>query len=241
MILPAPCSIENTPPGSPQAPTARQTAVATSSAVPGWPLCALTITGLPVASADAVSPPATENARGKLLEPKTTTGPSGTSIRRRSGLGTGWRLGAAWSIRASTQEPSRATWANSLSWFTVRARSPVSRARGRPVSRCARVSSSSPSATISSAMRSSRAARCSPVVCRRTSKAAPASRSAESTSCAPAAKKSGSSSWLSSGLLARKVSPAPGIGWPAIRLRPCIIVMREVTQLSPGCAKLRCR
>ena len=199
------------------------------------------MTGLPVASADAVSPPTTENARGKLLEPNTTTGPRGTSIRRRSGLGTGWRLGAAWSIRASTQEPSRATWANSLSWLTVRARSPVSRARGRPVSRCARVSRSSPSATISSAMRSSKAARCSPVVCRKSSKAVLACCSAESTSWTPAARNPGSSSRLLSGLLARKVSPPPGIGWPAIRLRPCIVVMRKVTQLSPGCAKLRCR
>ncbi len=46
----------------------------TSSDVPGWAEWALTMTGQPAASADAVSPPATENASGKLLAPKTPTG-----------------------------------------------------------------------------------------------------------------------------------------------------------------------
>lgn len=77
------------PAGKLQAATARHTAVAASSEVPGWPLCALTTTGFPVARAEAVSPPATEKARGKLLEPNTTTGPSGISIRRKSGFGVG--------------------------------------------------------------------------------------------------------------------------------------------------------
>ena len=40
----------------------------------------MTTTGFPAARADAVSPPATENARGKLLAPNTATGPIGRSI-----------------------------------------------------------------------------------------------------------------------------------------------------------------
>src|SRR5690625_7483932 len=50
-------------------------ALVTSSFVPGCDSWAFTITGQPAASAEAVSPPAVENARGKLLAPKTTTGP----------------------------------------------------------------------------------------------------------------------------------------------------------------------
>ena len=56
----------------------------------GWPL---TTTGQPAASADAVSPPAVENASGKLLAPNTATGPIGTSIRRTSGRGIGLASG----------------------------------------------------------------------------------------------------------------------------------------------------
>ena len=41
----------------------------------------------PAASADAVSPPGTEKANGKLDAPKTPTGPIGRSILRRSGRG----------------------------------------------------------------------------------------------------------------------------------------------------------
>ena len=54
--------------------------------VRGWPSCALTTTGQPAASADAVSPPATENANGKLLAANTATGPGkACSMRRTSG------------------------------------------------------------------------------------------------------------------------------------------------------------
>ena len=66
----------------------------------------------PAAKAEAVSPPATEKAKGKLLEPKTTTGPNAVSIRRKSGRGRGCRSGRAVSIRTSSQEPSRTTVAN---------------------------------------------------------------------------------------------------------------------------------
>ena len=164
MMLPSPWSIENTPGGTPQASTARRIAPATSSDVPGWPRWALTITGLPVHRALAVSPPATEKARGKLLEPKTTTGPSGSFMRRRSGRGKGCRSGWARSIRASTHDPSRAAAANRRSCPTVRPRSPVNRATGRAVSAAARSMSASPSARISSATRSRNAARSAPVI-----------------------------------------------------------------------------
>ena len=50
---------------------------ATISDVPGCAGCALQITGHPAASAEAVSPPATEYASGKLLAPNTATGPRG--------------------------------------------------------------------------------------------------------------------------------------------------------------------
>jgi hypothetical protein len=76
--VPLPKTTEKTPAGSPEAATARATAAPTSSLVPGWALCALTTTGHPAASAEAVSPPATEKASGKLLAPNTATGPSGT-------------------------------------------------------------------------------------------------------------------------------------------------------------------
>ena len=39
--------------------------------------CAFATTGLPAASADAASPPATEKARGKLLAANIATTPSG--------------------------------------------------------------------------------------------------------------------------------------------------------------------
>jgi hypothetical protein len=61
----------------------------------------LTTTGQPAASAEAVSPPATEKANGKLLAANTATTPaSGCFIRRTSGLG-GLPAGSAWSTIAS--------------------------------------------------------------------------------------------------------------------------------------------
>ena len=59
---------------------------ATSSLVPGWYGCAFTITGQPAARAEMESVPAVEYARGKLLAPKTRTGPIPTFIFRRSGV-----------------------------------------------------------------------------------------------------------------------------------------------------------
>ena len=80
-------------------------------------------------------------------------------MRRRSGLGSGWRAGSAESITASTHDPSRMIPANIRSCRTVRSRSPAMRASGRPVSSEAAFTSVSPSAAIPSAARSSIRAR----------------------------------------------------------------------------------
>ena len=136
----------------------------TSSDVPGcagWPL---TTTGQPAASAEAVSPPATENASGKLLAPNTATGPTGTERCRRSGRGSGVRSGSGVSTRTPCQPPSRTTEANSRSWPTVRAVSPATRPAGRPVSAVTRSASVEPSASMLAAMLSRNAARCSALV-----------------------------------------------------------------------------
>ncbi len=98
--------LEKTPLGIPVCSAALIIAEATNSPVPaciGW---LFTITGQPAASALAVSPPAVENAKGKLLAPKTTIGPMGHNILRRSTFGIGWRSGCAGSMVASTHEPS---------------------------------------------------------------------------------------------------------------------------------------
>ena len=109
MREPGPNSSEKAPSGSPHSRTLSRTACPTSSPVPGWAAWHLTMTGFPAANADAVSPPATENANGKLLAPNTTTGPSGRKRERTSGLGSGLRSGSARSIRAASHEPSSTT------------------------------------------------------------------------------------------------------------------------------------
>ena len=60
----------------------------------------MTITGEPAANADAVSPPATEKANGKLLAANTPTTPIGRRMRRSSGRG-GTVLASAVSMVAS--------------------------------------------------------------------------------------------------------------------------------------------
>jgi hypothetical protein len=77
----------NVPVGSPSPVTARVMEAASSADVPAFDGCAFATTGQPAASADAVSPPATPNASGKFEAPNTATGPTGTSVRRRSGRG----------------------------------------------------------------------------------------------------------------------------------------------------------
>src|ERR1035441_9322074 len=56
------------PGGRPHSFTLLQMTWPTISLVPGCAECALTMTGLPAAKAEAVSPPATAKASGKLLE-----------------------------------------------------------------------------------------------------------------------------------------------------------------------------
>ena len=70
--------------GQRTSPTAARRASPASSLVRGWAGWALTTTGQPAANADAVSPPGTEKANGKLLAANTTTGPIGTFIERTS-------------------------------------------------------------------------------------------------------------------------------------------------------------
>lgn len=88
--------------GAPASASARRTTSAVATERRRWPGWALSSTGHPAASAEAVSPPATLNAKGKLPAPKTTTGPSGTIVRRRSGRGAPiGQSGSAWSTRTS--------------------------------------------------------------------------------------------------------------------------------------------
>ena len=125
---------EKVPGGIPAALIASMTAPAASSDVAGCAGCAFTTTGHPAASADAVSPPATENANGKLLAANTATGPMGISMRRMSGFGSGLRSGRARSMRAFTHEPSRIWFANIRNWPAVRPRSAARRSGGSAVS-----------------------------------------------------------------------------------------------------------
>ena len=99
---PADCTRAKAPSGRPAPVSAARTSRATTSLVPGWEGCPLTTTGQPAASADAVSPPATEKASGKFDAPKTATGPSGTRMRRTSGRGIGTASGSGRSMIAST-------------------------------------------------------------------------------------------------------------------------------------------
>jgi hypothetical protein len=98
--------------GIPVSTIARAIAFPTKAEVRGCAGCAFTTTGQPEAKAEAVSPPATEKANGKLLALNTAIGPNGWSMRRISGLGTGLRSGRAVSIRASTHDPSSIKSAN---------------------------------------------------------------------------------------------------------------------------------
>ncbi len=157
---------ENTPSGSPASRTAASIAAPASALVPGcagWPR---TSTGQPAASAAAVSPPATENASGKLLAPNTATGPTGMRRRRRSGRGSGLRSGRAGSSLTPSQSPERTTAANKRSWPVVRPSSPVMRASGSPDSDEAVAISSVRRASRPAAMASRKHARASGAVAR---------------------------------------------------------------------------
>ncbi len=116
------------PGGSPASLAASWASSAKRRVVPGCELLALAITGLPAATAAAKSPPAALlKANGKLLGPKTQTGPIGASRERMLSLV---------SMVGSAHEPSRAAAAARRSWFVVRGSSTSARrgALGRPVS-----------------------------------------------------------------------------------------------------------
>ncbi|MNG12601.1 hypothetical protein D3C84_962230 [compost metagenome] len=118
--------LEKTPFGIPVLLAALIIAEATNSPVPACSGCDFTTTGQPAASALAVSPPAVEKARGKLLAPKTATGPIGICNLRISGLP------SVLLMMASTQEPSLSIVANALSCPVVLLRSPLALPAGRP-------------------------------------------------------------------------------------------------------------
>src|SRR5580693_8870121 len=229
--------MEKTPAGSPLAATARVTAAATISEVPGWASCALTTTGQPAARAEAVSPPATEKASGKLLAANTATGPMGTRRDRTSGRRAGLRSGSAWSMRAPFQLPSRSAAANSRSCPVVRPTSPVSRGRGRPVSRWARSAASAPTASISSAASSSRRARCSMGAARKGSNADSASSAARATSLPSANWKPGSSAEPSAGSTAWKAPASPTTASPAMYMAPTTAALAVVMWSLHGCLR----
>ena len=144
-----PWTIEKTPSGIPVSRAAVRMAEAESSEVPGCAGCALTTTGQPAASAEIVSPPATEKASGKFDAPKTATGPTGTASGAGPGRGCGLRSGSARSMRAPTQEPSSISSAKSRIWLDrARALALEARRREAPVSAPARASSRSPRAIV---------------------------------------------------------------------------------------------
>ncbi len=129
----------------------------------GWPL---TTTGQPAASAEAVSPPAVEKASGKLLAPKTATGPSGTIRWRMSARGRGCPVRQCRVDADAEVVARRTTPANIRSWPVVRPTSPVMRASGSALSRTASTMIVSLSASISAATASRKSPRCSGVVAR---------------------------------------------------------------------------
>src|SRR5689334_16962790 len=149
-----PCTRLNVPAGAPAAASAPVTISAHTSEVTGWASCALTTTGHPAASADAMSPPTTENAKGKFDAANTATGPIGRLIRRRSGV-----TPAAGVTAVSRYPPSRTTAANSRSCPVARATSPVSRSPPSAVSVSAIAASSPFLASRASATASSASAR----------------------------------------------------------------------------------
>jgi hypothetical protein len=85
MSRPPPCTRPIRPAGSCWAASTRRTPSITRLDSSRWPLCALTTTGQPAARAEAVSPPSTEKAKGKLLAENMATGPRGCHQRCMAG------------------------------------------------------------------------------------------------------------------------------------------------------------
>ena len=115
--------------GSPLPARASAAHSASNLLVPGCSGCAFAITGQPVATAAAKSPPETPlKANGKLFGPKTTTGPTGAKCDR---------IFALLSITGQVHDPSRAAVAAWRSCVAVRGISTSLKrgAIGSPVSR----------------------------------------------------------------------------------------------------------
>ena len=178
---PPPDNSANAPSGKRVAASASRITPATRCDVSGCAGCARSTTGQPTASAEAVSPPATENASGKLLAANTAAGPRATSCERTSGRG-GVRAGSAASTRVSRQASCSARSANCRSCVQVRVRSPLRRASGNALSRWTVSSRLSPSASMPSAIARSRRARSAPGRCENSRNAAAAPLAAKSTS-----------------------------------------------------------
>ncbi len=136
--------------------------------------------------------------------------------------GSGCRLCCAGSIVARIHAPERTRSANSRSCPTVRARSPSSRARGRPVSAIARSTSGAPRSAMPSATASRQRARVSGGVSAKCGNAASASVQAASTSRGPAAEKAGSRGAPVAGSTARKSAAVVTSAAP-IRTLPRIV------------------
>src|SRR5215472_9414691 len=185
-----PASTPNTtakvPAGAPTPASAWATIRAVSSDVRGCPSWALTTTGQPAASAEAVSLPATENANGKFDAANTATGPMGRFTRRRPGTPSPPGL-----TTASAYPPSARTAAKWRSCPVARATSPVSLAVPSAVSVSAAATSSSAAPSRAEATASSAAARPAGPACSHGTQAA-AAASAMASTWAPSVSGTGS-------------------------------------------------
>ena len=131
---PLPWTMPTSPAGRPCSLSTCCTRANTRAESSRWPVWALTTTEQPAASADAVSPPSTEKANGKLLAENIATGPSGTCWRTIAGWPAGGGPGIAGSFTWANGTPRSAMSAKRRNWNVVRSSSPFSRARPSPVS-----------------------------------------------------------------------------------------------------------
>ena len=145
--------------GAPAASRAAETTAAVRTDNCGCPEWAFTITEQPAARADAVSPPATEKANGKLLAAKLSTGPTGILKRRTSGRTPNTNAESASSMRTSRYSPASTISANNRNCTAVRVSSPDRRASDNPVSVCAMATSSARTPSRASAAAASAVAR----------------------------------------------------------------------------------
>ena len=179
----------------------------TRTEVCGWPGCALTTTEQPAARAEAVSPPSTENAKGKLLAENMATGPSGTRTRCMAGWPAGGPPATAGSSVKAKAAPCCARPAKRRNWNAVRSNSPFNRGEPRPDSWSAKATKASRSDSMAVAKALSKAARVAPSLHCQSAKAAWAACTAASMSA-----------------LEEAVKAAPK-GWPVRASKDCKVVM----------------